>query len=193
MLALWNNNFNTHTAYSVYVCLSLPTCLLPPSLFFLSHILCISLFFSTPYLSFLLPFHFCSFTFPLFISLPFSLHLTYSLFLSHFFSPSLPFFFISPSLPPTSYQFMLFLVHTSSITPFSTSTNIFLFLSCDTSSPLHFSSFTSLFLSFRNVREMSDLGKSLEWPIPPQVLTQFISYLQVIHGRYSGGRVVVRF
>ena len=32
----------------------------------------------------------------------------------------------------------------------------------------------------------------MEWPIPPQVLTQFISYLQVIHGRWRASIILRR-
>ncbi len=42
-----------------------------------------------------------------------------------------------------------------------------------------------LMCCFSGVRERSDLGKGVQWPTPPQVLTTFIAYAMQIHSRWA--------
>jgi myosin-1 len=45
---------------------------------------------------------------------------------------------------------------------------------------------------FRGVASMPDLGKSIQWPEPPPVLTKFVNYAQQIHSRWRAKVILLR-
>lgn len=45
---------------------------------------------------------------------------------------------------------------------------------------------------FQGVTTMPDLGKSVEWPHPPPILTKFVSYAQQIHARWRAKVILLR-